>query len=43
MIILCVTRTGDGSLFYPVQGRDVDMDYKHTRLFMITKFAKLLR
>lgn len=28
MIILCVTRTGDGSLFYPVQGRDVDMDYK---------------
>lgn len=21
-------RTGDGSLFYPVQGRDVDMDYK---------------
>ena len=21
-------RTGNGSLFYPVQGRDVDMDYK---------------
>lgn len=23
-----ISKTGDGSLFYPVQGRDVDMDYK---------------